>query len=298
MSLLSRELAAWHQSLSWRVWLYEILIFLGCFSALVAQTQPGSIMYAYAAGAFFGLVAACICSELRMNVLLEYADKSENFYLNGHKLYDVFDQQLFPRLYYYLGHGLCYEAAALNMLLFRHNRHSQIVLAEVKCRRGRKEWHAWTEIRKFGLWWTIDTTWDDRIVSLRLVHRIRNRYDEHRVFSWDEFWSYEVAHQLHDGISHRETSYLFYELAYFRKVGDGPKAELLVERFGYDKKLPNDGTTVNYAMIGFTEPRRPITQRVLNEYMANPRRFHPHRRTYRIACLAYRRAQELLGDNS
>jgi len=236
----------------------------------------GSILFT--AAAIIGMI-----SEIRVNLIYRYFAASSGYYLNGYTVRQILDSDLFGRLSHYLRHGLCYEAAMLNMLMFGDNRTSRLVFARATTDEGARVWHSWVEFRAYRLWWCVDPTWCDRQIVLRQIHNYQYDVKYHRIISWGDFWSYRVAHDMRERLSDRRTSYLFYELSLFRKISSDVDDAIFIDELGHDFKIPNDGKTPNPNIMDMFHPDTPVSQRIINEYMADCFRIAPKRRSVRTA---------------
>ena len=230
-------------------------------------------------------------SEMKVNIAYRYMTASVDYYLNGYRVFDVLDGCLFNRLAFYVGHGLCYEVAVLNMILLSNDRTSRYVIARVTTSKDSRFWHSWVEIKRFGLWWCIDPTSDNDIISLRRIHNLQIDAEYRKIIPWDEFWCYRATHDLQERLSKRSTSYLFHELSLFRREAASDGAKLLIGERSYDYAVPNDGRAPSHTLPGGLDPATPINQRIINEYMANWYRLVPKRRSQRLALKAAKASQ-------
>ena len=144
-----------------------------------------------------------------------------NFFLNGFSVWELLATDFFYRIGKYLGHGLCYEVAALLMLVYRdYPEETRLVFADCMMDDGERTDHAWFEFKAHHLWWAIDPAWYAPTPRLRIMHKLMARARYERVIGNDEFWGNKLAQQFYQALKKPETSYLFYELSLFRRIPD------------------------------------------------------------------------------
>jgi hypothetical protein len=206
-------------------------------------------------------------------------------FLNGFQVWKFEAEGAFTRIGYYIGHGLCYEASALLMLVWKDWKKTRYVFGRAYSaeEHGWVE-HSWMEVKAYGIWWVFDCTWLYPVHPVpRLIQRLENKAFAVRKIPHDEFFSYKTATSMADMIQKPETSYLFHDLCCFRrsKELEGTKM-MLMEYFDSTDFVPQGGRP-NPLLIGIFKKGRPISQRIICEFLTRDSRKAPKKKSFRRA---------------
>ncbi len=222
---------------------------------------------------------ACLIAE---DVETENYERMNKLYLNGHPAWDYLELNVFKRLSLYIGHGLCYEAAALEMLAWKNYEDVVYVFADVwnPFKRCRCE-HSWIEVKYLGIWWVIDPTWGQTTkVRLRWMHNLVRMTRYVRTFNSCSFWCSSLMYTFYKRLKRPSTSYLFGELGLFRR--DPKKNSMYVDTLCVNR-LGESGLSnfeVNPYILG---SKKPVSQEILTQLLVRPRRMMPKMRAQRRA---------------
>ena len=211
--------------------------------------------------------------------------KSNGLLLNGFEAWWYLLNSFFGRLGKYVGHGLCYEAAALLMFVFHDNRSARFVYGDCTGEQsGSRIKHSWIEFRAYGIWWVLDITWHFIFLpEPRLIYRLRNRVKYDRIVKYQEFWSWECTRRLFDCMTGAGAgSYVFYELTLFRRSSEDT-TETINEHIGNPKPRANLGRRPDYRLIALHSHDNPVSQKVLRHFLLHKKSMQPKARDFRIA---------------
>lgn len=203
-------------------------------------------------------------------------------FLNGYQVWRWERDWTFTRIGRYIGHGLCYEASALLMLVWKDYKKTRYVFGRAysTSEKGRVD-HSWMEVKAYGIWWVFDTTWIHPTHPIpRLLHHLEHRVFPVRKISHREFFSHETARNMAEMIKDPKTSYLFHDLCLFRRSKNTRK--MILEVY-HDEKFTPRGECSNPLLVAIFKDGRPITQRVISEFIVHKNRELPKRRTWRKA---------------
>lgn len=238
---LSREINTDYEYGSIRASLW-VLLWFTAIVAFVLRRDSVSIVYDLGMVLFGFTAIVGLLSEARINLIHRFVDDCKYFYLNGRNVFTIFDEDLFRKLSFYVGHGLCYEVSALNMVILKKNRTARLVIVQAHRRHSNDvHWHSWVEFKKYGVWWVIDPTWDRKFINLRRAHNYHIPAEYRRIMPWDEFWSFQLSHDLWEMLQNRNTSYLFDELSHFRQISLKEPLRLHIDSLGHDVSIIHDG---------------------------------------------------------
>lgn len=164
------------------------------------------------------------------NLIYQNVKNCYKLTLNGLYVWEYFARDTFYRIGENLGHGLCYEAAALMMLAWHDWPQTQLVYAScysdtLKTRAD----HSWMEFKAYGIWWVIDPTWRAPAPVPRYANNLHfdTRYD--RIIKKDEFWQWKISQKLYKRLKEPDGSCLFQNLVLFRRSKNSKKA--ILERY-------------------------------------------------------------------
>ena len=150
----------------------------------------------------------------------EFIELGEESYLNGFPIWEYLRNQTFGRLGRYIWHGLCYEASAIMMLMLKGHRKTRFVYGEALSRtKFELVEHCWLEVKACGIWWAVDPTWIFPVRPMSILfHRLLVRSYAIRKIPDTEFFSHDIASEMAEVIRGPETSYIFHDLACFRRA--------------------------------------------------------------------------------
>lgn len=238
------------------------------------------------AGAATGVLIVQTLTKIQSSLEKEIIGLSNNVYLNGFKVWDFEKNLTFKRLARYLGCGLCYEASIILVLLLKGHFKTCYVFGQAYSHSEKEVvHHAWVEIKAYGLWWVIDSTWGPPVCPiLKPFHYLERKARVVRKITDQELFSTEVASKMAEMIKEPKTSYVFHDLCIFRwaywRDSAGECKEIVFEGFE-EIKLPTNGQWQNLFYIDAF--KQPITQKILKEFVTHDRRLLPKRRTFRKA---------------
>ena len=213
-------------------------------------------------------------------------------FLNGYQAWCYFMNGAVKRLGQYIGHGLCYEAAALMMLIWRDEPTARYCF--VSCRDDHGKWvdHCWMELKAYGIWWVIDPAWWLPCPWPRFWYRLTVRSRYHRVVEHDEFWRIPFVEEFYRQMAEPRGSYPFHELTLFRRARTAETAMIWeycgIKSLAQVGRVGKKAATPLFAVFGW---KRPVTPRILGHFIANPRAKWPRRHDYRRALAFTRRFQ-------
>ena len=205
-------------------------------------------------------------------------------FLNGFEVWRYEQNGTFTRIGHYIGHGLCYEASALLMLVWRDFKKTRYVFGRAyssSCH----EWvqHAWMEVKAYGIWWVFDCTWMYPVHPVpRLLHRLHDKAFSVRNISHKKFFNYEVSTKMAEMIRDPATSYFFHDLCCFRRSSEGDRRQMIMEFYDSVDFIPN-GKRPNVLLVGIFKKGRPITQRIIREFVTRDQRKVPKKHSFRKA---------------
>ena len=216
-----------------------------------------------------------------IHLLRDNIARNCRFFVNGVQAWVYYDEYVFSRIGKYLGTGLCYEAAALNMMVWRDHKNTRISFIECDPK-GKKESisHCLFEFKKYGIWWTIDPTWlNPGLPTPSAPYMLRLRAKTVRIVNYDEFWSNRLPKDIYQSMKTPESSYVFHALFYFRRLyGD---TKMTFERYGVQGL---NGAWPSYIdLIDIYKNGHPLSKRMIREFIARPSKEEPNRKTFRKA---------------
>lgn len=245
-----------------------------------------------------GLFASCMiirdlfCTDLAHPIWEKAIHNGCELFLNGHQAWLYYDTEFFYRLGRYIGHGLCYEASALMMILLRHDFQTRLVFGRCySSTENRMVLHAWVEVKHLGVWWVVDSTWINAAPVLKAVYYIGNAVIVDRKISNREFWTSQIAREFYQSIKKPETSYLFHNLIYFRRATKSDKGVYMMRECCWDDA---DGLgaygarNMVFNMLDAFSSKVVVSQRIINEFLRDEHCMRPKAHTVRKAKKALR----------
>ena len=209
-------------------------------------------------------------------------------FLNGFKLWDWETHYAFLRLGSYIGHGLCYEASAALMLALKDHFKVRYVYGKTCGEQGVR--HCWVEAKAYGIWWALDSTWSipTCFPAPTLVYRIITMTRVVRIVSEDDFFSHEIAAKMAEMVKNPRSSYIFHDLACFRQAywrNDAEDCdEMVIENHEWWELFCEKKSGWNLLLIDvFNSNGRPVTPRIIREFLTHENRLDPKRRSFRKA---------------
>lgn len=240
------------------------------------------------------IVYAALCiSLIRSKIIKKYLIKIwqelDVLYFHGFKIHRYLDSEAFPRLQAWLGCGMCYELSVLAMLALKRNKTARLYRGDYYDQDGKMQTrYGWVEF-KIPLcgWYVADFSWIHEGFARKKNYfrdldggRLKARWS----CNYKDFWGLPFPNVLHESMQNRKTSYVLGELTRF----SGPSKE--EDGFtewcysGQDLKY-TDGTF----MIPFYLEGKPVSSRIIRDFVKNPKRRQPRARSIRLAGLWIRR---------
>lgn len=157
------------------------------------------------------------------NAIMRVATAADNLYLDNVKVFDVIKHCFLVEMSKFAGHGLCYEAAVIAMMLLKNNSTAKLVLGTAEnCYKnhGRCK-HAWVEFEENGVPFAIDFAWfSEELCIPRIVHVNVCKSIIYHMYSYTEFWQMDLSKKLYALCHDRKTSYVLPWLFMYRSGED------------------------------------------------------------------------------
>lgn len=231
------------------------------------------VVLAMAIGLALGMLLARVADRCRVHRLVKYLVRELNkVYFCSYSLWEVFSHSFFPRYRKFVDWGLCAPVAAMSMIALKDNPTARCVYALAN---EERKGHCWCEFRYCGIWYVIDTCWHEPFILTRQDHYREHKPQIVKIWSHQEFWQWNASQQIHQKMSHPESSWLLAELAYFYGYGYGKEKRFLfhpdIAEVKFDDQI---GYRINpYLFIGF--PKAVFSRRIMHEMMRKPTRKRP-----------------------
>ena len=220
-----------------------------------------------------------------------YLERLADLYFHGIPLYYAILSDFFRQFgHSHLKHGLCFQTAALAMLIYKDNSSATLVqgMASPPSKDYRTS-HSWIEFYEMGCRWILDITWNFPVpVPISVGEEQLGDSEIYRAWTCthDDFWSSKISTQLYGAIGHSETSYILNLLNIFvpafssdeEKDIDawgfkcGGNKSIGFDTFNYFEAELQDGISGREAATFFDPGGEPITQGIINAYMKKPNR--------------------------
>lgn len=213
-------------------------------------------------------------------------DESEKNYFHGFKFQRYVDSQAILRLEHWLGTGICYELAALTMILMKNNKSAKLCKGDYYKNGHMFTVHAWVEVKvPLNGWYVADFAWatgplrkKDYFNDLNKSGRMISKWN----CKYKDFWKIRFSEVLSKAMKNKDTSYVLLELSAFGGTNQN--------RYGFkdwiyeenDLKF-SDGKTMFCHYRG--NPDRPISTRIIRDFVKNPKRKSPKAKSIRLAQL-------------
>lgn len=239
--------------------------------------------------AYSKVIISYLCLKLTETLVDNYIDAGLELHLNGYQAWDYYEKDVFGRMGHHIGHGLCYESSALMMMLIADSCKTRLVFGESYSGFSHEMVdHCWVELKYLGIWWVIDSSWCSLLMPIpRILYNLSIAPIRERIVSCEEFWGSKITKVFYEALKTPDKSYLFHELVFFRRtIGmDGRDDCMIQEILGDDFLDDFEGFGERSIMVkpDIFSSNRPITQRIINEYMAKESRERPKAHTIRKA---------------
>ncbi|MBR0424243.1 transglutaminase domain-containing protein [Candidatus Saccharibacteria bacterium] len=231
----------------------------------------------------FSILTRYLYYPLTSRVGKRVIEKTLRVYLHGIPLWTYYENDTFPRLGSYLGHGVCYEASALLMLALRDYNNTRYVFADAPTEKYKRADHAWVELKAYGIWWVLDPTWITSAIPMpNLIYKLLIRGKVTRRVSHQEFFNAKLSQDFAKLIENPSTSYIFNNLTAFRKVAKDRDRRMLWEAYGINCFESQKGKW-NPGLVGIFSDKKPITPEVIRDFVVRKKREMPKKRTIRKA---------------
>lgn len=201
-------------------------------------------------------------------------------YLNGYNAWQLVSERFFNRIGRWIGHGFCYEAAALEMLAWKEYPNSRLVFGEMYFADTETVGeHAWIEFWHNMRWWVIDPTGWGLVFPIKWSeYQKEAAAKRHRIIPYHEFWENPVSQRFYNYLLKPETSYLFGELMLYRPIQD---AIMLMEGHAERYDLMADGTQFSvFSTFLLSRNKRPVNQAIVDQFAKSAKCRWPKRRAY------------------
>lgn len=217
--------------------------------------------------------------------LFNLEQTSKEIYFHGYELKRYLDSSAIIRLENWLKAGLCYELSVLAMMLVKDNKSARICRGDFYDKDGKlKTKHAWVEVKvPLNGWFAIDLAWFSPCFGRRKDYFKRCNEDGKLIRKWvyphDKFWGIQFSNVILEAIKCRETSCILLELTAFGGPEHGYGFMDWIQKI--DKLRFSDGSI----MLPHTraEADRPISTRVIRDFVKKPTRRSPKSKSIRIA---------------
>lgn len=228
----------------------------------------------------------------------------DRLYFYGFSLAELVAERFFQRFAAFNnengGPGICYVAAALNMLALKDVRSARVAFG---IDREKMFPHSWVEFRYKGRWWVLDPIWIGRFVMERREFYRKAKIKPRRIYSYERFWGFPISEEIFEKLQNPRTSYLVYELmmAYAHYTGSEeqfhPRIRELRLANLWDEEPEEFGTYTN-VRIYFDLPNFVFSKQTVREFMLKPSRKRPKARTIRRIRKLQRTAQKMIVEHN
>ena len=207
-----------------------------------------------------------------LTLVLSLEKEYRKYFLNGFSIWQYIKGDMFRRLGIYVGYGLCYEASAAIMLCLKEYK-TRLTFANCLWDKetGERVNHAFVEIYFQDEWWVIDPVWTS--VAMPIRRSVHFSALNVRIIRWifhDEWWSLNFVCNFYRQMKSPENK-SFSQLILFRKTSNNDR--MVFERNTFDWE-----PVLTFSTFG---EEYPVSQRVLCEFFARPKRLAPKGKTYR-----------------
>ena len=258
-------------------------------------------LFGAAIGLFLGVFLTTLSemfTDSRERAARKYFDKlaeeHEDLWFHGFKVTRYFENDAFFRFQKWLGGGICYEMAALMMILLKSNHSAVLYRGDYSVDGKFRTHHSWVEFRiPFVGRYVADFAWANEFVSKKeyfkdmvnggnvkcsLVPRFKCAYDE--------FWAMPLPNILYEKMKSQGKSEILMTLVLF---GDSSSDDYGFSKYATDTSSVLDEDTIDW--IGeFMEPyyyggesHRIISTGVLRDFAKKNSRKQPRARNIRKA---------------
>lgn len=274
-----------------RKWYIRIFVFyVGVLTFLLIVSYAIDRPVIFVVGASAALISELYLVRSSICFCKKVINLQRSSYLNGFRVWDWEKNSTFYRIGEYVGHGLCYEASALLVLILRGHNKTRYAYGDSYKNPG--VLHCWVEAKAYGIWWVLDSTWLDPVCYPLLppLHRILTKTRAIRKIPEEDFFSHEIAVQMAEMIKNPRSSYIFHDLAcfrraYWRNVTNDCDQMVIETTDWYGLSYAKEASGWNPFLIDVFKPSggKPVTQRILREFVTHDNRFSPKRRSFRKA---------------
>ena len=153
--------------------------------------------------------------------IMRVATAAEKLYIDGVNIFDIVKHRFLVDMYNFTKYGLCYEAAAIAMMLLKGNSTARLVLGTGEYRHITHERcnHAWVEFEEDGVPFAIDFAWfDSEFCIPRIVHVDACKSIVYRTYDYNYFWQMPISQRLYRLCHDRKTSYIMPWLSLYRSI--------------------------------------------------------------------------------
>lgn len=204
-------------------------------------------------------------------------------YLCGYRISDMIIADFMSRFGKFNGEGFCYTFSAAIMLGLKCFPSPRLVRGVCT---GDKGPHSWVEVRILGVWWVVDPCWTSGILRRKMFYcafqpQIKVVYDH------SAFWSMPEAGEFAERLSWPATSHIFVDL-YWYYTPDSRSASVATNFDIYGEKYSEEFLPEGQYYLFPPEHGFKFSRRIVDDFMARPRRKRPKQRSLRLLERDYR----------
>ena len=153
------------------------------------------------------------------DAIMQVATAADKLYLDGVSIFDIVRHQFLVELHDFTQYGLCYEAAAVAMLLLKDNPTARLVLGTGEyCHSTRERCdHAWVEFEEDNVPFVVDFAWFEHEFAVpRIVHVDICKSVVYRTYDYRRFWQMAMSQKLYALCHDPKTSFVLPWLFFYR----------------------------------------------------------------------------------
>lgn len=153
------------------------------------------------------------------NALMRVVTAADELYLDGISVFDVVQHNFLPELYNITGYGLCYESAAIAMMLLKDVPSARLMLGTGECKHSTHERtdHAWVEFEEDRIPFVVDFAWFEHTFCVpRIVQVDINKTIVYHTYTYEQFWQLSLSKKLYALCHNPKTSYVLPWLFLYR----------------------------------------------------------------------------------
>lgn len=223
-------------------------------------------------------------------------DEAEKYYFHGFKLHRYIDTFAFWRLKNWLGISWCYELSILAMVMLRHNKTAILRRGNRYDKDGNfRTRHSWVEFKiPLNGWWVADFAWMNtgfcpKKDFLKAVHADGSKLEVKWSYTYSEFWSTPFVGAIREAMQNQKTSYILRKLPVF---GSAAAKEYGFTEYCYSEEMLQHATGEWMIPYYDSHTKKPVSSRIIRDFVKNPKRQQPKTRSIRLARSAIHRYEK------